>query len=254
MTVRGPRQCCTVFIIPAAGFVEEMRFVAMKLHTKDQAPKEGGKEAAKQPFQQWKPTKEGFLRFLVESKVVYDTIERVIQEAPRPEFKRFQDSGLERAGPLEQDIQHLSQEYNLQVPQPAEDGPGRAYARLLSDLARDKPEVFICHFYNTYFAHTAGGRMIGAKVSSMVLDNKQLQFYKYRSDVKQLLENVRDQINEVADGWTREQKDHCLEETEKAFSVGLRMSMKPLPGALHRLLTSRSVLQYAGGLMRCITE
>lgn len=69
--------------------------------------------------------------------------------------------------------------------------------RLLSDLARDKPEVFICHFYNTYFAHTAGGRMIGAKVSSMVLDNKQLQFYKYRSDVKQLLENVRDQINEV---------------------------------------------------------
>ena len=52
MTVRGPRQCCTVFIIPAAGFVEEMRFVAMKLHTKDQAPKEGGKEAAKQPFQQ----------------------------------------------------------------------------------------------------------------------------------------------------------------------------------------------------------
>ena len=69
--------------------------------------------------------------------------------------------------------------------------------RLLSDLARDKPEVFICHFYNTYFAHTAGGRMIGAKVSSMVLDNKQLEFYKYRSDVKQLLENVRDQINEV---------------------------------------------------------
>ncbi len=39
--------------------------------------------------------------------------------------------------------------------------------------------------------------MIGAKVSSMVLDNKQLEFYKYRSDVKQLLENVRDQINEV---------------------------------------------------------
>ena len=34
-----------------AGFVEEMRFVAMKLHTKDQAPKEGGQKAAEQPFQ-----------------------------------------------------------------------------------------------------------------------------------------------------------------------------------------------------------
>ena len=34
-----------------AGFVEEMRFVAMRLHTKDQAPKEGGQKAAEQPFQ-----------------------------------------------------------------------------------------------------------------------------------------------------------------------------------------------------------
>lgn len=38
-------------LMKRAGFVEEMRFVAMKLHTKDQAPKEGGKEAAPQPFQ-----------------------------------------------------------------------------------------------------------------------------------------------------------------------------------------------------------
>ena len=34
-----------------AGFVEEMRFVAMKLHTKDQAPKEGGREASQHPMQ-----------------------------------------------------------------------------------------------------------------------------------------------------------------------------------------------------------
>ena len=26
------------------------------------------------------------------------------------------------------------------------------------------PQAFICHFYNTYFAQTAGGRMIGRKV------------------------------------------------------------------------------------------
>ena len=139
----------------------------------------------------------------------------------------------------------------------------------------------MCHFYNTYFAHTAGGRMIGSKVSQMILDNKQLNFYKYDSDVKELLSKVRDNINEarhmrvdmyllalpmysmhgyncmvpemlpmrgakhmqhncpcsiglveklsacahtrallqVAEGWTREQKDKCLDETEKAFSV-----------------------------------
>ncbi len=31
-----------------AGFVEEMRFAAMKLHTKDQAPKEGQQQAHEQ--------------------------------------------------------------------------------------------------------------------------------------------------------------------------------------------------------------
>ncbi len=36
----------------SAGFVEEMRFVAMKLHTKDQAPKEGQKESAEKPLKQ----------------------------------------------------------------------------------------------------------------------------------------------------------------------------------------------------------
>ena len=37
--------------------------------------------------------------------------------------------------------------------------------RLLSRLAVDSPPAFICHYYNFYFAHTAGGRMIGQTVS-----------------------------------------------------------------------------------------
>ena len=36
--------------------------------------------------------------------------------------------------------------------------------RLLEKLAKDDPAAFICHFYNFYFAHTAGGKMIGARV------------------------------------------------------------------------------------------
>lgn len=31
----------------------------------------------------------------------------------------------------------------------------------------NNPPAFICHYYNHYFAHTAGGRMIGAKVSQV---------------------------------------------------------------------------------------
>ena len=44
-----------------SGFVEEMRFVAMKLHTKDQAPKEGGKEASEHPMRKVCPFFAGVL-------------------------------------------------------------------------------------------------------------------------------------------------------------------------------------------------
>lgn len=68
------------------GFVEEMRFVAMKLHTKEQA-KEGEKETKspeERPVAKWEPTVDGYLRFLVDSKLVYDTLEGIIDEATFP--------------------------------------------------------------------------------------------------------------------------------------------------------------------------
>ena len=68
------------------GFVEEMRFVAMKLHTREQA-KEGEKEVKEpeeRPVTKWEPTIEGYLRFLVDSKLVYDTLEKIIDDAVYP--------------------------------------------------------------------------------------------------------------------------------------------------------------------------
>jgi hypothetical protein len=68
------------------GFVEEMRFVAMKLHTKDQA-KEGEKEVKEpeeRPVAKWDPNVDGYLRFLVDSKLVYDTLEGIVDKAAFP--------------------------------------------------------------------------------------------------------------------------------------------------------------------------
>lgn len=75
------------------GFVEEMRFVAMRLHTKEQA-KEGEKETKapeERPVAKWEPTVEGYLRFLVDSKLVYDTLEEIISQSTFPtcEFSQF---------------------------------------------------------------------------------------------------------------------------------------------------------------------
>ena len=53
----------------------------------------------------------------------------------------------------------------------------------------------------------------------MILDGRELEFYKYNGDHRPLLEDVRDKLNEVASNWSREQKDHCLGETEQSFKV-----------------------------------
>ena len=42
---------------------------------------------------------------------------------------RFQNTGLERAGPVATDIDNLAAEYSLQKPEPAADGPGNNYAK-----------------------------------------------------------------------------------------------------------------------------
>ncbi len=46
-----------------------------------------------------------------------------------PADARFQNTGLERAGPVSTDIDNLAAEYSLQKPEPATDGPGNNYAK-----------------------------------------------------------------------------------------------------------------------------
>ncbi|KAG6723926.1 hypothetical protein I3842_03G232600 [Carya illinoinensis] len=198
------------------GFVEEMRFVAMKLHTKDQA-KEGEKdvkEPEERPVAKWDPTIDGYLRFLVDSKLVYDTLEGIVEKAAFPAYAEFRNTGLERSEKLGKDLEWFKEQGHA-IPEPST--PGVTYAQYLKELSEKDPQAFLCHFYNVYFAHSAGGRMIGKKVAETILNKKELEFYKWDGDLSQLLQNVREKLNKVAEGWTREEKNHCLEETEKSF-------------------------------------
>ncbi|CAN0838660.1 Heme oxygenase 1, chloroplastic [Linum grandiflorum] len=210
------------------GFVEEMRFVAMKLHTREQA-KEGEKEVKKpeeQAIPKWEPSVDGYMRFLVDSKLVYDTLEQIVDSAPHPIYAEFKNTGLERSESLAKDLEWFK-EQGYTIPEPS--SPGVTYSDYLKELAEKDPQAFICHFYNIYFAHTAGGRMIGRKVNvfyfpnseysvaEKILNSKELEFYKWDGDLSQILQNVREKLNKVAENWTREEKNHCLEETEKSF-------------------------------------
>ncbi|EEH51486.1 heme oxygenase [Micromonas pusilla CCMP1545] len=204
------------------GFVEEMRFVAMKLHTREQAPKEGEAKPPPEskPMMQWEPTREKYLAYLVESKAMYEAMEEIVASKASPIYEAFLDTGLERTSPLAKDIEWFEKTYGLTAP--VADGPGVEYGNFLKELAKTSPPEFICHFYNVYFAHSAGGRMIGRKVSEMILNGKELEFYKWeesRGGLEQSLADVKSKLNDAAEGWSREEKDRCLEETSKSFQM-----------------------------------
>ena len=148
----------------------------MKLHTRAQAPREGQQEEDETTKEPYTPTHRDYLAFLVDSQHVYEAMEEIVNQ--RPELAVFRNTGLERTKPLEEDICFLVAEYGLERP-PV--GPaGREYAAQLRQMQSSIPE-FVCHYYNHYFAHTAGGRMIGKQMSKLLLGGKTLEFYKVRS-------------------------------------------------------------------------
>ncbi|CAG7861530.1 unnamed protein product [Brassica rapa] len=199
------------------GFVEEMRSVAMKMHPRTQS-KEGKRESKApqdSPVATWEFTVEGYLKFLVENKLVFDTLEGIIHDSTVPTYAAFKNTGLERANNLAKDLEWFK-EQGYELPEPK--AHCKTYSLYLKDIAENDPPAFICHFYNIYFGHSAGGgRMIGSKVSERILDNKKLEFYKWDGDISELLTNLSEELNKVSELWTREEKNHCLEETEKAF-------------------------------------
>ena len=97
---------------------------------------------------------------------------------------------------------------------------GSEYSVFLESLPDESNPKFMNHYYNFYFAHTAGGRMIGRKMADALLEGKELEFYRWRSDVKGLLGAVSKDIDRMAATWSREEKDECLEETSTAFKLG----------------------------------
>ena len=77
---------------------------------------------------------------------------------------------LERVAALDADIAWFAAEGE---PTPAVGKPGADYVEVLRGIETGSP-AFVCHFYNQYFAHTAGGLMIGKKMSDALLDGRTL--------------------------------------------------------------------------------
>ena len=167
---------------PPTGFIAtELRSAAMKLHTTAQAPKEGGVKVEK-PKERYITKHMDYLKFLVDSQHVYQAFEEIMaMEELQPELAPFVNTGLERGDRLEKDIEFMVEEYGLE--RPSVGGVGTRYALEIREMAKGGKEnipQLMNHYYNHYFAHTAGGIMIGKQMAKLLLDGKTLEFYKVR--------------------------------------------------------------------------
>ena len=250
-TILVRRAEATTSSTAATSFIlTELRQAAMRLHTREQSPKEGQVDSPAP--KQYTPTHADYLAFLVDSQHVYQAMEEIVNQ--REELCAFRNTGLERTQALEQDISFMVSEFGLE--RPAVGPPGRDYAEALRNV--DSIPEFMCHYYNHYFAHTAGGRMIGKQMSSLLLNKKTLEFYKvcvigccrinldilflyldqrncfqadpsycsfqlyfqWDGDLNQIKTSVKDNIEAAAAMWNDEQKMECVDATAAAFQGG----------------------------------
>jgi heme oxygenase len=200
----------------SSSILEDLKNAAMHLHTKDQAAN-GGQEAKKER-PEFVPTREGYLRYLMDSREIFSTLEEIVNANPK--LSKLKANGLERTGALDKDIAMLSgmgiQPFGYEE---GETSPGTEYVKHLKEMSEKNLPGFMCHYYNTYFAHTAGGRMIGKAVADKILDGAKLDFYHDypEKNVKKLSAPVKDLIEDIALDWSQEERDQCTGQTPKAF-------------------------------------
>jgi heme oxygenase (biliverdin-producing, ferredoxin) len=127
------------------GFVEEMRFVAMRLHTKDQAPSEGKMEESALPIDAWLPSHAEYLQFLVDSLAMYKYFEEDLPVEETTIFPRFVNTGLERVEALHKDIAYINS-LGVETPEPTR--AATSYVAYLKNLVAGKPEAVLVHWYN----------------------------------------------------------------------------------------------------------
>lgn len=229
----------------SVGVAEEMRFVAMRLRNpkrttiKDKSGTEdadagagvsegeaeeddggGVKEEHEEEDEgeleegEWMPSMEGFVRYLVDSRLVFGTIERVVAESTDVAYVYFRKSGLERSASISKDLEWFRKQ-GIAIPEPSTSGS--TYAAYLTELAESNAPAFLSHYYNIYFAHITGGVTIGNKICEKILEGRDLEFYKWDTDAELLLKDAREKLNELSKHWTRKDRNLCLKEAAKCF-------------------------------------
>ncbi|KAF9599879.1 hypothetical protein IFM89_001825 [Coptis chinensis] len=105
-----------------------MRFVTMKLCSEKVSNAQGNEEEIESSLENsetWEPKIEGFINYLVDSKLVFETLECIVEESEDVSYAYFRKTGLERAEVISKDLEWFSQQ-GCVIPNPR--NPGASYA------------------------------------------------------------------------------------------------------------------------------
>uniref|UniRef100_A0ACD5X1E6 Uncharacterized protein n=1 Tax=Avena sativa TaxID=4498 RepID=A0ACD5X1E6_AVESA len=206
--------------------IEEDEEDSSEVVEKEEGNHEVADEGDVEVQEEWMPSIEGFVRYLVDCKLVFDTVERVVAGSTDVAYVYFRKSGLERSASIEKDLEWF-REQGIEVPEPSTSGS--TYAAYLSELARSNAPAFLSHYYNIYFSHTTGGLAIGKKICDRILEGRVLEFYRWDTDAELLLKDAREKLNELSKvhtpttnplrskHWSRKDRNSCLKEAAKCF-------------------------------------
>ncbi|KAL2318613.1 hypothetical protein Fmac_032489 [Flemingia macrophylla] len=206
-TVKKRKRYRKLYPGETTGIVEEMRFVAMRLRNADVSQHHSYPDT-------WQASIDGFLSYMVDTHLIFATLQRIVDESDNVSYAYMRKTGLERSEGILKDLKWLEEEGH-EIPNPS--SSGLTYAKYLEELAERSAPMFLSHFYNIYFSHIAAGQVIAKKVSENLLEGKELEFYRWEGDVPELLKGVRDKLNMLSEHWSRDEKNRCLKETTKAF-------------------------------------
>ncbi|KAK2657667.1 hypothetical protein Ddye_010719 [Dipteronia dyeriana] len=137
----------------------------------------------------WKPSMEGFVKYLVDSQFVFDPIERIVDQSDDVAYAYFRNTGLERAGGISKDLEWFSRQ-GIVIPEPST--LGVSYAKYLEEITERSAPLFLSHLYNIYFSHIAGGQVIAKQVSEKILVGRELELYKRDGEADELLKEMMD--------------------------------------------------------------
>ena len=199
-------------------FTREARARALKLHAATQVHGGEGRELT------FRPTIHGVVQFLVESKAVYDAFEDIV--ATDMAYCRLEDTGLERGDAIARDLGYIHATYPPATRTgrfAGENGMGSTYAGLLRRLAREDPPAFLCHYYSFYFAHMAGGRMMGNVIGEVLFHGWVGEFYAWDADADKRRESLRALIDDMAAAWTTREREEALRHVPVAFAWTLEL-------------------------------